>query len=157
VTLRDELLPVLNELRGIGDELGLRPITVTVRERLYSLPPGTVGAVVTATNNTALTPTPAVRLARQHRDDEAILEGPYADATGQPRSLRFEVGPITPAHVGGGYAAAQLMPGDTETRRVTIVLAGGQHGAGEEYRVVRVDDTKPFRIMLTLERTRQGA
>ncbi|MFO0610793.1 MAG: hypothetical protein U0324_46960 [Polyangiales bacterium] len=157
MSLRDDLLPVLNELRGLADEFGLRTIAVTVRERVYSLPPGTVGATVTATNDTALTPAPAVRPAREHRADEAIVDGPYADATAQPRTLRYEVGPITPAHVGGGYSAAQLMPGDSETRRVTLVLSGGQHGEGEEYRVVRLDDSKPFRIMLVVERARQGA
>lgn len=156
MSLRDDLLPVLDEVRGLAGELGLRTITVTVRVRVYSAPPGVVGAAVTSTTSTTLTPTPRVRPARVQRDDEAVVDGPFTDSTGQPRLLRYEVGPITPAYPGGGYTVASLMPSDDLTRRVTIVLAGGQHGDGEEYSVVRVDDTKPFRVMLTVERTRQG-
>lgn len=157
MTLRDDMLPVLDELRGLADEFGLRPITVTVRTRVYSLPPGDVGATLLSTTNTAVTPTPVVKPARLYRDDEAIRDGEYADATGQPRLLRYDIGPITPAYSGGGFDASSLMPNDTNTRRVTIVLVGGQHGAGEEYRVMKVDDSKPFRITLTVERARQGA
>lgn len=157
MSLRDDLLPVVDAVRGIADELGLRTITVTRRVRTYSGPVGHVGVTLDATVDTPLRPTPPVRPARAHREDEAILQGPYGDATGQPRLLRYEVGPITPAYADGGYDAASLMPHDDDTRRVTFVLAGGQHGDGEEYSVVRVDDTRPFRVMLTLERARQGA
>lgn len=157
MTLVSNTLPKLRRAREKAGALGLRPVTVTVRTRVYSGPVGAVGTVLSSTTNVVITPTPRVAVDHANRSDEMILDGSFADATADPLVVRWVVGPITPTHTGGGYAASDFMPGDNVARRVTIVLSGGQFGGGEEFRVVRCDDTKALRIMLTIERTRQGA
>lgn len=157
MTLRDTTLPKLNAARTKVAALGLRPITVKVRTRVYSGPVGAVGSEVTSTTDVTVTPSPRVSLDRTNRGDEVILDGEYADATAAPHLLRWVVGPMTPYYGAGGYDSTAFMPTDATTRRVTIVLVGGQFGAGEEFRAVRVDDTHALHFTVTVERARQGA
>lgn len=157
VTLRDRTLPKLDAARAKVAALGLRQVTVVVRTRTYSDPVGAVGATVTATTNVTVTPTPRVSPDRNNRGDEVILDGEFADATAAPHVLRWVVGPMTPEYGEGGYDSRSFLPDDSTNKRVTIVLSGGQFGAGEEFRAVRVDDTRALRFTVTVERTRQGA
>lgn len=157
-TFRDDLRHVADLGRSVAEELGVRPVTVTIRVRQYSASVGAVGATLTGTTNTVLSPRPKVRIPREREEDQGVLDGPWTDATGLPRVLRYVVGPITPAYTGGGYDVDALVPTDAVNRRVTVVLAGeGFASGGEEFTVVKRDTTRPFRVMLTVERTRQGA
>lgn len=157
-TLRASLRRLADRGRAVAERLGARPIEVTVRVRVYSAPVGVHGAAVTSTTNTVLSPRPRVRVPRERDEDHGVLDGPYTDATGRPLALRYEIGPITPPHLGGGYAPDALVPDDAPMRRVTVVLAGeGFPVGGEEFEVVKRDVTRPHRIMLTVQRARQGA
>lgn len=157
MTFRDTTLPKLNAARAKLAALGLRPVTVVVRTRVYSGAVGAVGSTLTSTTNVTVTPTPRVSPDRTNRGDEAILDGDFADATAAPHVLRWVVGPMTPYYGAGGYDSRSFLPDDATNKRVTIVLSGGQFGAGEEFRAVRVDDTRALRFTVTVERARQGA
>lgn len=157
-TLRASLRRLADRGRAVAERLGARPVEVTVRVRVYSAAIGVHGAAVTSTTNTVLSPRPRVRVPRERDEDHGVIDGPYTDGTGRPLALRYEVGPITPPYVGGGYAPDALVPDDSPTRRVTVVLAGdGFPVGGEEFEVVKRDVTRPHRIMLTVQRARQGA
>lgn len=157
VTLRDDTLPKVNRARAKVAALGLRTIVVKVRTRVYSGPVGAVGTTLVSETDVTVAPTPKVRQDRVNRGGEAIVDGLYADATAAAHVTRWVVGPMTPEHTGGGYDARDFMPDDTTSRRVTIVLVGGQFGDGEEFRVVRVDDSAALHFNVTIERARQGA
>lgn len=157
MTLRDNTLPKLNAARAKVAALGLRQVGVVVRTRLYSGPVGAVGSVLTSTVDITVTPTPRVSPDRTNRGDEVILNGELADATAAPHVLRWVVGPMTPLYGAGGYDPRSFLPDDSTNKRVTIVLSGGQFGAGEEFRAVRVDDTRALHFTVTVERARQGA
>lgn len=157
MTLRDRTLPKLDAARAKVAALGLRQVVVVVRTRLYSGPVGAVATTLTSTTNVTVTPTPRVSPDHHNRGDEAILDGEFADATAAPHVLRWIVGPMTPVYGAGGYDPRSFLPDDSTNKRVTIVLSGGQFGAGEEFRVVRVDDTRALRFTVTIERARQGA
>lgn len=94
MTLRDDLLEVLDEARSIPDDLGLHQVLVSIRTRTWSS-----GKLQTGTPSDSvldLTPTPHV-----------------LGTSGDPE---ITVGPVTPAYAAsftnpaGGYTPAQLNP-----------------------------------------------
>jgi hypothetical protein len=58
-TLRDDLEPVVDELRGLANDLGFRPYTVTVRTRTWS--GGAVGRGSATVSDRVLSPVPKVQ------------------------------------------------------------------------------------------------
>jgi hypothetical protein len=102
VSLRDDLLPVVNDGRQIIDDLGFRTHTVTVRTRTWA---GARPGLPTPTSYTdsvlALTPAPRVR---QVSSQEVAQSGGFL-STGDVRIDR-----ITPQYAGGGYTPDQLDP-----------------------------------------------
>lgn len=152
-------------LVGLGEALsesfGVRPTAVTLRVRRYSGPVHVHGTTLTSTTDTVVTPRPRVRQVRQGPKADQVAyrdEAQLTDATGQPVTLRYEVGPIPQAFEGGGYSAADFTPTDDPTRRVTVVLAGDDFGAVPvEFEVVRTSADDPLTFTLVVQRTRQGA
>jgi hypothetical protein len=161
---RDRLRRIVNRGDEIAEGLAVRPTTVTLRVRQYSGPVGVHGTTLTSTTDTVVSPRPVVQQVRQGPKGDQVgwLEGAsLTDATGQPRTLRYEVGPIALTFTsgsGGGYAPADFTPTDDATRRLTIVLAGPDFGADPvEFEVIRTSADDPLTFTLTVQRTRQGA
>jgi hypothetical protein len=148
---------IANAVRGIPEQLGARNTSVIVRVRTYSGAVGAQGTTLTSTADTVLTPIPKVT---------QVIEGTpsyfgggiFTDSTGRVLAGEYEVGPITQEFPGGGYAPTDLAPAGSVSKRVTIVLTGDEFQAGgEEFEVIKVDATRPFRTMLLVTRVRRGA
>lgn len=145
----------------LSEALGVRPTTVTLRVRQYSGAVHAPGTTLTSTTDTVVSPRPRVRQVRQGPKSEQVGyrdEAAITDATGQPVTLRYEVGPIPQEYDGGGYDPADFTPTDDATRRLTIVLAGPDFGPTPvEHEVVRTGADDPLTFTLVVTRTRQGA
>ena len=156
-TARDAFRALANACRAIPETFGTRSTGVTVRVRTYSGAVGAQGTALSSTVDTVLSPRPRVR---------QVIEGTpsyfgggiFTDSTGRVLAGEYEVGPITQEFPGGGYSPADLAPAGSVSKRVTIVLTGDEFQSnGEEFEVIKVDATRPFRTMLLVTRVRQGA
>lgn len=117
MTLKDDLLPLVDELRGIAGELGFRPYQVWVRKTTYAGNRVGVGAQsVTETRLLVGGEDPKVREVR--RKDVAAGTAEYVDA-------EYDIGPLTPEFSGGGIAESVINPErDGSPTAVAFVLKG---------------------------------
>lgn len=101
-TLRDALLPALDQIRGIGDTLGLRRFTVTSVVRSWSGSRVGLGSNVDAPKQIKLSLGNAKVRVRQVSQKEIVASGGfYAD-----QDLR--IGPITPPYTGSGADNSEI-------------------------------------------------
>lgn len=117
-TLRDELLPVFDELRGLIEEFGLRRYTLTVRQRTWS--GGTAGAGTPTDVDTDILPSPKVR---QLTPDEVAGSG------GTYQNGDFKANRITPAYIDGitpgGFSPDDLkLTASSEAVEILYLLVG---------------------------------
>lgn len=156
VAARDAWRALANACRAIPESFGTRSTSVTVRVRTYS---GAVGAQGTTLSNTAdsvLSPRPRVRQVIEG-NPSYFGGGIFTDSTGRVLAGEYEVGPITQEFPGGGYSPTDLAPAGGVSKRVTIILDGDEfQTGGEEFEIVKLDATRPFRTMLLVTRVRQG-
>ncbi len=148
MTLRDDLLPRIEALRGIPGALGFRPYTsVVLRTRTWS---GAEAGEGTATDvNLPLTAGGYPAKVRQITAREvATSAGRYTDAD-------FVVGPLTPAFDGGGYTAAQLAPGTSNARVERHVVLTGPGEDASEWLIVGDQKDRALRYTLTIRRTQR--
>lgn len=152
MSLRDDLIPDVEEIRTIPADLGVYGTAVYLRTETYTGPIKD-GATLSTAVETAITPTPKVA---QLSVAAATFYGGgvVTDSTGQLQSAIYRVGPITPSALGRGYALSTLLPtGSTPTIRKCLRLSGPDfQSAGEVCEIIDSDATKPFRIMLTVRR-----
>lgn len=151
MTLRDDLLPQIEALRGIPGALGFRPYTsVVLRTRTWS---GAEPGDGTHTDeNLSLTAGGQPAKVRQISAREVQASGGrYTDAD-------FIVGPLTPRHTapGGGsagYTAAQLAPGSSARNVERHVVLTGPGESSSEWLIVGDQKDRALRYMLTIRRT----
>lgn len=142
MTLRDELLPVVNDARTLVDGLGLRSFAVRVEVRSWS--GARIGAGVLTTPSTlTLEPRPRVR-------DVSARE--VASSGGTLRTSDRRITGITPAHAGGGYTPEQLRPAITGQQERVYVLTG--EDGESEWELVEASFDRPFGHELVLRRRR---
>lgn len=147
---------IANAVRGIPEQFGTRNTLVTVRVRTYSGAVGAQGTTLTATADTVLSPIPKVTQVTEGRGSY-FGGGIFTDSTGRVLAGEYEVGPITQEFPGGGYSPTDLAPAGGVSKRVTIILDGDEfQSGGEEFEIVKLDATRPFRTMLLVTRVRQG-
>lgn len=142
MSLRDELLPVVNDARALVDGLGLRLFDVRVEVRSWS---GTrIGAgVLTTASTLTLEPRPRVR-------DVSARE--VASSGGTLRNGDRRITAITPTHAGGGYTPDQLRPAITGQQERVYVITGAD---GEsEWELVEASFDRPFGHELVVRRRR---
>lgn len=155
--LRQTLRAAANRGRIAAESVGVRSTVVTVRVRVYSGPVGAQGTTLVSTTDTVLTPAPKVRQISEGKS-AYFGGGIYTDATGRVLAGEYEIGPITPEFVAGGYSPTELAPAGGVNKRVTLLLAGDEfQTGGEEFEIVKIDATRPLRTMLMVVRVRQGA
>ncbi len=130
MTLRDELLPVLNEARTLVADLGMRQVRVIVRTTTWS---GGAPQTGVATNS-----------------DREIVPRPRVNGLAGDPTLQVVV---TPAHSGppsGGYTPAQLNVGSaTGIEYVYVVI--GPDAVERPYKLLKMTTPRPFRYLLELE------
>lgn len=155
-TARDGWRALADACRRIPETFGTRSTSVTIRLRTYTAPVGESTATATTTD-TILDPRPRVRQVSEGQRGY-FGGGVLASATGELRVGDYEIGPITQEFPGGGYSPTDLAPAGGVTKRVTVLLAGDEFSSGgEEFEIIHMDATRPFRTMLLVRRVRQGA
>lgn len=121
-TLRDDLLPVVDEMRQIPDDLGLRRYSVFFRVRTWS--GGKPGLGDPKDVDTYIVPKPKVR---------QLSTKEVAESAGTYEAGDYMIDKITPRFVDevtgvpGGYTPGQLRPlpaGDNQD--VSIILVGDE-------------------------------
>lgn len=118
MSLRDDVLPIINAGWQTVQDLGFAPATVTVRTVTWSS--GKVGTGTATVSDLLITPNPLVT----EKGDRTLL-----------------VGPIQPPHDGGGYTIAQLRPTTSAGVEYYYVITGenGTHN----YSLTGIDSSSP--------------
>lgn len=131
-TLRDDLLPVVDELRQLPTDFGVRRYAVTLRRRTWS--GGSPGRGTATDADVVLTPRPRVR---------PITTQEIASSGGTYREGDWVVTSITPSYGTGGYApsALNLRPASA-AEDVTVILTGDEGTV--ECDVVELWFNRPF-------------
>lgn len=161
MSLRDDLLPVIEELRQIPADLGFRTIRVWVRGSVRSKAALLTGGT-TANTDTEILPTPAV--VEQDAVDPSYWGAEAAGLVqGQALSELYLIGPITPSYTGGGHDWASLRPLTTTPTDASRILladrgAGGKLGTTPvEFELISIkgrDKGRSLRWMLLVRRVR---
>ena len=148
---------IANNVRRIPEQLGQRPTAVTIRVRVYSAAVGATGTALVSTTDTVLDPRPKVVKVTDGQPSY-FGGGTVSLSNGTLVAAVYEIGPVTQAFPGGGYAQDEVAPAGAYTKRVTVLLEGTEFTTGgEEFEVDSADFTRPQRGMLRVVRTRQGA
>lgn len=117
MSLKDDLLPLVDEYRGIAGELGFRPYQVWVRKTSYAGPRAGLGArTVTDTRLLVGGQDPKVRIVR-NKD--------VASGTSEFQATEFEIGPLTPEFAGGGVPEDVVYPERSSTPTTVLFLLKG--------------------------------
>jgi len=122
-TLRDDLVPVINEGRQLAADLGLRQQTVVIRTRVWS--GGIVGKGTTADTDLTLEPVPKVK-----RLPLRVVSGSGGKYEGGDRQI---------TKISATYTAAQLGAGDIAAGTQVLWLIDG-----EEHTLVGKPEEKNF-------------
>ena len=153
-TLRDDLLDVVDDIRGIPGDLGLRLFTVSVIVVTWTgARPGVGSSTTTVTRVKAGLGRFDVKVRNVSQRDAIASGGLYTDQD-------IEVGPITPPFVGidEGNATTELDPPTTTTAREVFYRVTGPGMAstsGDTYEKIGQRVDRSFRYMLTLRKTAQ--
>lgn len=153
MTLRDDILDVIDDIRGIPDELGIRLFTVAVMSRTWS---GERPGLGIATNST----TP---LMVAHGEFNARVRGLTSKdvlaSGGLYTSEDVKVGPVTPPFLGSDADGDAIVifdppgkPGQG-TELFFRITGPGYSAAGDWFKKIDVETSKPFSYFLTLRKT----
>jgi hypothetical protein len=147
MSLRDDLLPVVDAARAIAGELGFRRYQVWARRTTFSGPrPGYGPSTVTETRLLVGGRDPKVRVLRS----KDIVAGTpeMADAT-------FEIGPLTPEFAGGGVAESSINPEKTSTPTTLLfrIVGPGLPSAGILCQRFDDDVDRPLRTVIRVRST----
>lgn len=124
----DDLREIVNDARGIVDDLGVRVVQVTIRTRMWD-----GGGIQTGTATVS---------------DREILPRPKVIGVAGDPTIR--VTSIVPAFSGGGYTPEQLNPPDlAETDWFYVVTF--PDGVGRPFKLLRLTTVKALRYELELE------
>jgi hypothetical protein len=145
LTLRDELLPVVELTRGLVGDLGMHQPTVLLRTCTWS-----GGEIDSGTQTTA-----DLILGAPSLDTPGAILPPHVK--GAPTDPVILVGPLTPFHpitAPRGYTLAQLNPGDAPGVEYYFLVTWPGTGARRYHLEPRgLDASRPMRWMLKLEAT----
>lgn len=132
MSLKDDLLPLIDKLRAIPGELGFRPYQVWVRKTTYS---GTrVGNGTATTTETRLLVGGRDPKVREVRRKDAV-----AGAT-ELVEAEYDIGPLTPEFAGGGISESTVNPQRTGTPTILVFRLVGPGMPDEGLICQRVGD-----------------
>ncbi len=141
MTLRDDILPIAFNARGIAGSLGFRPYTVAIVTQYWPDSAHTGEGGSAPNGETTITEGGGQPPKVRWLSDKEIAFGGLSSGT-------IEIGPITPAFTGGGTELETIM-GDIrrgETRYVK--LTGPKYPDGCRCRIVKITAEKALRYML---------
>lgn len=154
MSLRDDLLPVADTLRGLPQQFGLRRFAVTLRRRVW--PGDEIGSGTPTNQDLVLLPSPRVRyLPPFARQMEAILA-----AGGKITDRYYRVDKITPYYLDsngnpGGYTPDQLRlrvgPDLPNVEPVAVLV--GDDGIAFECTQVILEIDRAFGYSMILQQT----
>ncbi len=140
MSLRDELLPLIDELKGIAGELGFRRYQVWVRTTTSAGPRSGIGAK--SSSDTRLLVGGQDPKVREMKRKDLVSGSPYIDA-------EYEIGPLTPEFAGGGVAASTIDPPRVGSTEVYFLLKGpGLPTEGQLCKKLSQHFDRPLRIVL---------
>lgn len=145
MSLKDDLLPLIDSLRAIPGELGFRPYQVWVRVTTYAGPRVGVGAVsVTETQLLVGGQNPKVREVK----NKDVVAG-----TSEFTSATYDIGPLTPTFSGGGFGASTLDPEKTSTPTTVLYVLKGPGMPSEGLLCQRISDDvdRPLRSVIRVQ------
>ncbi len=147
-TLRDDLLPDVDDLRGLAGELGFRPYaSVVLRETTWSGTRPKDGTSTVADLALAAGGYPA----RVQLVSSRVVQasgGRYVDGD-------MRIGPLTPAFSGGGYTPAQLAASSSapNVERHVVLVGPGEPGGGSYWTIVGTEFSEALGYSLVVRRT----
>lgn len=150
-TLRDDLLPVVDEIRGIPDDMGLSLYTVEVVKRVWD---GTrVGLGSSADSSLSLKVslgTFSVQVTMLKQQELIASGGLYQQAD-------LKIGPITPPYTGSRANNSDITDFDPEVTATPTELFFKITGPGYEdgawFKKIGQDVTKAFRYTFIVRKT----
>ena len=152
-TLREALLPTVNDLRGISAELGLRRYRLFIRRRTWT---GAKPGLGNFTNvDTEVVPPPRIMHPKLQSTDPHEIAG----AAGSFREGDYFVSNITPAFYQdglqvGGYTPDDLRPRPATASEEIVYVLRGDDGTTECTLIEDFFD-RAFRFQLKLRQTRR--
>lgn len=148
MTLRDDLLPVVDSLRDLPNQFGLRRYTVTLRSRTW--PGGAPGLGTPVSVDTVITPPPKVR---------SLSPKEIADSGGAYLDGDFMVEKITPSYVSpttGGWSPAVLHQHPGSLAQDCLIVLMGDEGM-VECEPVKFWWDRPFNYRVVVRAKRAAA
>lgn len=145
MSLKDDLLPLIDTLRAIPGDLGFRPYQVWVRTTTYAGPRVGVGAkTVTETRLLVGGQDPKVREVRR----KDVFAG-----TPESVNAEYDIGPLTPEFAGGGVSESTINPEKTSTPTTVTFLLKGPGLPTEGLLCQRVGDhlDRPLRMVIRVQ------
>lgn len=148
MTIVSDALSILDDARGLLDDVGLRPYQVFVRVTAWS---GARAGLGTKTvTDTELTVADGKRpKVRQLSAKDVVASG------GSLSDQIFEIGPLTPPFTGGGTEASVINPAlDADAPTGVLYVLMGPGAPADGWLCKRVGDKldSPFRYMVTVQR-----
>lgn len=147
MTIASDVLGILDQARGLVDDLGLRPYRVYLRTIAWSGARSGLGTATTTTTELTVQGTKRPKVKQLSAKDVIASGGAFEDTV-------FEIGPFTPPFAGGGTATTSLNPamGSTPTEVYYIVVGPGTPTNG--WLCERMSDKldSPFRYMVTVRK-----
>lgn len=141
MSLRDDLLPVVDAARKITEDLGQRTTALTIRTRTWS--GGRIGLGASSDSDLVLPARYSIKELSATQVNQ-IVSG-SGGAYGPGRYIRLWV---TPAFTGGGYTQDQLDPDGSDGVEIIHILSGS--GINGNFKLVSITLGRPYRYELVL-------
>lgn len=142
MTLRDNLLPLIYNVRSIPGSMGLRPYTVAILlgtwSGAYTGRGSSVAELLTITEGNGQPPK-----VRELNTEELAL--------GSLGKGSISIGPITPGFPGGGTPLGNLKPCVNAGQTVHVVLTGPEYPKGAKFLIKDVKTDRALHYTLTCE------
>jgi len=146
MSLKDDLLPLVDNLRSIAGELGFRDYEVYVRTVTYAGPRMGPGAQ-SVSETRLLVGGQNPRVKEVHRNALAAGASEFVDA-------EYDIGPLTPEFASGGISNSLINPERSPSTVVSFVLKGpGLPADGLLCQRVADHLDRPLRIMIRVRST----
>jgi len=147
MSLRDDLLPVVNALRSLPNTFGLRRYTVAIRRRAWS--GGKPGNGVATVTDLAINPPPKVRF---------VSTEEIASSGGTYREGDVMIDRITPRFVvptTGGFSPVMLNIRPNSAAEDVAIVLNGDEGLLEA-EVIKFNFTRAFNYWMVVRLVRAG-
>ena len=146
MSLKDDLLPLIDTLRAVPGELGFRPYQVFVRKTTYAGPRVGIGAVLSVTETQLL-------VGGQNPKVREIKGKDVVAGTSELISGVYEIGPLTPEFSGGGVAQSVVNPEKTSTPTTVLYVLKGPGMPTDGLLCQRMSDDvdRPLRTVIRVQ------